>query len=207
MKKGLFISLEGPDGSGKTTVTSLLYEKLKASNYDCIHTREPGGIEIAEQIRKIILDPQNTNMDAKTEALLYAASRRQHLVERVIPALNEDKIVLCERFIDSSLAYQGYGRKIGFEAIYDINIFAIEDYFPDITIYLDVDEKTGLKRIESRNDKDRLDLETIDFHHRVNEGYQEVLRRFKDRIKIVDASKALEDVVSECMDIILKEVS
>lgn len=206
MQKGLFISLEGPDGSGKTTVTSLLYQRLLEKGIACIHTREPGGIEIAEKIRQIILDPENTQMDARTEALLYAASRRQHLIQKVLPALNAGQIVLCERFIDSSLAYQGYGRQIGFDAVYELNLFAIENHFPDLTIYLDVSEEVGLKRIESRLEKDRLDMESLAFHHLVNEGYAEVLRRFKDRIKIVDASKPLDEVVENCLTIIEKAI-
>ena len=148
MKKGYFITFEGPDGSGKTTVCNAVYQRLKDMGYDVVHTREPGGIEIAEKIRDIILDPQNVMMDAKTEALLYAASRRQHLVEKVIPSIEDGKVVICERFVDSSLAYQGYGRELGFDEVLSINKFAIGDYFPDMTVYLDVDEKTGLERIK-----------------------------------------------------------
>lgn len=200
MNKGLFITFEGPDGSGKTTVAKLVVEKLKEQGFDIVHTREPGGIDIAEQIRNVILDPKNTAMDSKTEALLYAASRRQHLVEKVIPAVNEGKIVICERFIDSSLAYQGYGRHLGFEDILSINKFAIGDVFPDLTIYLDVDEEVGLARVNSRNiKKDRLDSESIQFHHLVVEGYKEVLKRFKERIHVVDASKSIEEVVDESL--------
>ena len=202
--KGLFITIEGPDGSGKTTVTTILKERLEKLGYDIVHTREPGGIEIAEQIRNIILDVNNTAMDGKTEALLYAASRRQHLVEKVYPAIKEGKIVLCERFIDSSLAYQGYGRNLGFEEILNLNLFATDKTFPDLTIYLDVDEQVGLDRINAnRTNKDRLDQESIDFHHRVVQGYKRVLDEFKDRIVVVDASKQLDDVVEECMKIIL----
>ena len=193
--KGFFITLEGPDGSGKTTVANALCERLKKDGYEVVHTREPGGIDIAEQIRNVILDPKNTAMDEKTEALLYAASRRQHLVEKVLPAVKEGKIVICERFVDSSLAYQGFGRQLGFDDVLGINLFAIDNTFPDLTIYLDVDEKTGLDRLKDRAFKDRLDQESIDFHHRVNEGYQEVIKRFADRIKLVDASKPLNEVV------------
>lgn len=193
--KGYFITLEGPDGSGKTTVAKYLCEKLTSDGYEVVHTREPGGIDIAEQIRNVILDPKNTAMDEKTEALLYAASRRQHLVEKVLPAVKEGKIVICERFVDSSLAYQGFGRQLGFDDVLGINLFAIDNTFPDLTIYLDVDEKTGLDRLKNRTFKDRLDQESIDFHHRVNEGYQEIIKRFKDRIKLVDASKTLNEVV------------
>lgn len=204
--RGLFITFEGPDGSGKTTVCSEVFAKLKEDGYDVIHTREPGGIEIAEKIRKIILDPSNTDMDKRTEALLYAASRRQHLVKKVLPALKEGKIVVCERFVDSSLAYQGYGRKIGFEEVLKINEFAIEGLFPDLTVYLDVDEKTGLKRIESRSFKDRLDLEDLEFHHLVHEGYEKVLEVFKDRIKVVDAARPLNEVIEKAYEIIKEKI-
>ena len=199
MKKGYFITFEGPDGSGKTTVCNAVYQRLKDMGYDVVHTREPGGIEIAEKIRDIILDPQNVMMDAKTEALLYAASRRQHLVEKVIPSIEDGKVVICERFVDSSLAYQGYGRELGFDEVLSINKFAMGDYFPDMTVYLDVDEKTGLERIKDRAFKDRLDQESIDFHHRVNEGYQKVIDVFKDRVSIVDASKPLDSVIEDVL--------
>ena len=200
MKKGLFITFEGPDGSGKTTVAKLVVEKLKEQGFDVVHTREPGGIEIAEQIRNVILDPKNLAMDSKTEALLYAASRRQHLVEKVIPAVEEGKIVICERFIDSSLAYQGHARGLGIDEVLSINEFAIGGVYPNLTIYLDVDEELGLSRVNSRNiEKDRLDAESVNFHHLVVEGYHEVLKRFKDRIQIIDASKPIEEVVDESL--------
>lgn len=205
--KGYFITLEGPDGSGKTTVTNAVCEKLEQMGYQIVHTREPGGIEIAEQIRSVILDPKNTAMDAKTEALLYAASRRQHLVERVFPALKQGKIVICERFLDSSLAYQGYGRQLGFDEVLSINLFATDNIYPDLTVYLDVDEEIGLSRLKDRSFKDRLDQESIDFHHRVSQGYKEVLKRFKDRICIVDASKPLDEVIDNTLNIILKLIN
>ena len=202
--KGLFITFEGPDGSGKTTVATAVCERLAEMGYDVIHTREPGGIAISEDIRKIILDPKNTMMDAKTEALLYAASRRQHLVEKVFPAMEEGKIVICERFLDSSLAYQGFGRQLGFDEVLSINLFAIDNTYPDLTIYLDVDEQVGLDRLSNRDFKDRLDQESIDFHHRVSQGYREVLRRFSDRITIVDASASKEEVIEESMNRVLE---
>ena len=205
--KGLFITFEGPDGSGKSTVAKAVSEKLKQQGYEVIHTREPGGIEIAEQIRNIILDPKNTAMDPKTEALLYAASRRQHLVEKVFPAVKENKIVICERFIDSSLAYQGFGRQLGFEDVLGINLFATESTYPDMTIYLDVDEEVGLSRLENRDFKDRLDQESIDFHHRVKKGYETVLENFKYRIRIVDASKPLEEVIDNSLNEIVKLIN
>lgn len=206
MNKGYFIVLEGPDGSGKSSVSDIVCEKLKEKGYEVVHTREPGGIEIAEEIRNIILDPKNTSMDAKTEALLYAASRRQHLVEKVVPAKSQGKIVICERFVYSSLAYQGYGRGLGFDEILKINDFAIGSDYPDMTIYLDINEEVGLKRIESRTFKDRLDKESLSFHHLVNEGYREVLRRFKDT-KVVDASKSIDCVVDDVLALIIKLIN
>ena len=204
--KGLFITFEGPDGSGKTTVATEICKRLSDLGYEVVHTREPGGIAISEDIRNIILDPKNTMMDAKTEALLYAASRRQHLVEKVCPAMKAGKIVICERFLDSSLAYQGYGRQLGFDEVLSINLFAIDNTYPDMTIYLDVDEQVGLDRLSGREFKDRLDQESIDFHHRVSEGYREVLRRFKDRITIIDASKTKEEVIDASLKEILKKI-
>ena len=201
MKKGYFIVLEGPDGSGKTTVSNIVCDRLSEEGFEVVHTREPGGIGIAEEIRNIILDPKNTAMDPRTEALLYAASRRQHLVERVMPALQEGKIVICERFVYSSLAYQGYGRELGFEDILKINDVAISDCYPDMTVYLDVDEKTGLARIADRQYKDRLDSESLAFHERVNAGYRAVLERFKDT-RVVDATKDVDEVVSATLEYI-----
>ena len=204
---GIFITLEGPDGSGKTTIANRIVKTLEEKGFSCVHTREPGGIDIAEQIRNVILDPKNTSMDPKTEDLLYAASRRQHLVEKVFPALKENKIVICERFLDSSLAYQGFGRNLGFDEVLKINEFAIEDCFPDLTIYLDINEEEGLKRIGDRAFKDRLDQESIDFHHRVKQGYDEVLKRFKDRIVIVNAANSIEEVTNDCVNIILDKIN
>ena len=135
---GYFFSLEGCEGAGKSTVLKLLADTLKQKGFRVVTTREPGGIEIAEQIRNVILDRNNVKMDEKTEALLYAAARRQHLVEKIIPELDKGSIVLCDRFVDSSLTYQGYARGIGINEVLTINKFAIEDYMPDLTIYLDV---------------------------------------------------------------------
>lgn len=201
---GLFITFEGPDGSGKTTIASLVAKSLQEKGIDVILTREPGGIEIAEQIRKIILDPQNTAMDKRTEALLYAAARRQHLVEKVLPALKANKIVICDRFVDSSLVYQGVGRGIGIDKVYEMNLFAIEEIMPDFTIFFDIDPKEGLERTR-KDDKrtlDRLDLEDISFHQKVYEGYIEVLEKFKNRIIKIDASKSIEDVTKNVMRVI-----
>ena len=200
MHQGKFITIEGIDGCGKTTVTALLVKRLTSEGYDVVHTREPGGIDIAEQIRSVILDPTNTAMDARTEALLYAASRRQHLVEKVLPALQQDKIVICERFLDSSLAYQGVARGIGMDAIWKINAFAIESHMPDITLLLDVDVKTAMKRMADRQGKDRLDQESMDFHHKVHDAFELIAAMYPERIKKIDANRSIESVVETMRD-------
>lgn len=203
---GLFITLEGPEGSGKTTIASLVEKKLKEKGLNVVMTREPGGIEISEQIRKIILDPNNTAMDSKTEALLYAAARRQHLVEKVIPALKQEAIVICDRFIDSSLVYQGIGRGLGIDKVYDMNLFAIEDIMPDFTLFFDIDPKLGLERIhkDQQREINRLDMEDLNFHLKVYRGYKEVVSRYPERIIEIDASKSIEEVFNSVMNI-LKE--
>ncbi|MEI7667846.1 MAG: dTMP kinase [Erysipelotrichaceae bacterium] len=206
MSTGLFISFEGPDGSGKTTVSSFVVEQLIKLGYEVVHTREPGGIDIAEQIRHVILEPKNIMMDSKTEALLYAASRRQHLIEKILPALEAGKIVICDRFIDSSLAYQGVGRDIGFDEVLMINKFAIEDRFPDLTIYLDLPADVGLQRIKDRLYLDRLDQETLDFHAKVVEGYKQVIARFSHRIQVINANQAIIHVQEAALDIVLQKV-
>lgn len=205
MKKGLFITFEGNDGSGKTTISQMAYERLKEEGHPVMYTREPGGIDIAEQIRRVILDPANTAMDAKTEALLYAASRRQHLVEKVLPALEEGKIVLCDRFVDSSLVYQGIARGLGVDEVYKINEFAIEGHLPDATVFLAVDLETGLSRITSRGDKDRLDNEDEAFHKMVAEGYDLILHKFQDRMHVIDANQGLQEVLEAAIQE-LKEI-
>ena len=204
MTKGLFITLEGPEGAGKTTVIDMLLNYYQEKKLQIIKTREPGGIPISEKIRNIILDPNHTEMDARTEALLYAAARRQHLVEKVVPALNDGAIVLCDRFIDSSLAYQGYARGVDMDEIWKINQFAIGDIMPELTIYFDLNPRIGLARINNTNDREinRLDLETIEFHERVQEGYYKVIEKFPERIMKVDASKPLEQVLEDTVDII-----
>lgn len=201
--KGKFITLEGPDGSGKTTVSKIVFEQLTAEGYKVLLTREPGGIDISEQIREIILDTKNVTMDARTEALLYAAARRQHLVEKVQPALDEGYIVICDRFVDSSLVYQGVGRKIGIDEVYQINLFAIGDIKPDATIFFDVPYEVGLARINNgERVADRLDLETKDFHKDVYNGYMTICDKFADRITKIDASKEIDEVVSQVIDVI-----
>ncbi|MGN2275314.1 dTMP kinase [Priestia megaterium] len=196
---GTFITFEGPEGAGKTTIIHMVQQKLIQDGYNIVLTREPGGIRIAEQIREIILNPSNTEMDARTEALLYAAARRQHLVEKVIPELNKGNIVLCDRFIDSSLAYQGKARGIGVEDIFAINQFAIEQTMPQATLYFDIEPEVGLERInKGRKDEiNRLDLESLDFHYKVRDGYLSLLSEFPERIRRINANQSIEKVCAE----------
>lgn len=204
MVKGLFIVFEGGEGSGKSTTLDRIYDWMQENNIDCIKTREPGGIKISEQIRAVILDKNNTDMDGKTEALLYAAARRQHLVEKVIPALEKGQIVLCDRFLDSSLAYQGHARGLGINEIYDINKFAIGDNMPDLSILFDLNPEIGLERINSNNEREvnRLDLEKLDFHYKVREGYNLVLNNNTNRMIKIDASKTKDEVYQNVVKII-----
>lgn len=206
---GLFISFEGPEGAGKTTVLQEVAKRLKEQGHAVVVTREPGGIPIAEKIREVILDTDHQAMDGKTEALLYAAARRQHLVEKVLPALEEGKIVLCDRFIDSSLAYQGVARGLGLEEVFSINSFAIEDHMPNCTIFFDVSPEVGLERIWKDKDREqnRLDLETIGFHQLVYKGYQDVISREPDRFRVVDAEKSQLEVIENVWGIISSEVN
>ena len=197
-----FITFEGGECSGKTTVIIELCKRLEELGISYISTREPGGIRIAEDIRSIILDINNTSMTRECEALLYAASRMQHLSERVIPAINAGKVVICDRFLDSSLAYQGYARGIGFEDVLKANSFAL-DYLPGLTVFIDVTPDVALKRLSGRDKADRLDLEKADFHQRVYEGYHEVMRMYPNRVVRVDGNQELDKVVSDCIELVL----
>ena len=205
---GLFITMEGPEGSGKTTVAKKVVETLQNEGYKVLYTREPGGVGIAEKIRDIILDVNNTNLDPRSEALLYAASRRQHLVEKVLPALKDGYIVICDRFVDSSLAYQGHARKIGIDEIYDINTFAIDTHWPDITILLDIEPEIGLQRImKNRQDEvNRLDLEGLNFHNLVHEGYQIIKEKYASRMTLVDGNQSPEVVFDSVYKIIKEKI-
>lgn len=195
--KGLFIALEGPDGSGKTTIAELIGDYLDKMNLEHIITREPGGTDIGEKIRDLILDRDNTHMSDETEALLYAASRSQHVDEKIVPALEEGKIVLCDRFVLSSLAYQGRGRKIGIEKVKMINDFAIKDIYPDLILFFYIDPSLTLKRKLENKGMDRLELEGDSFHQDVYKGYMEVLDRYPKNIKKIDASGSIERVLKD----------
>ncbi|SHH50834.1 dTMP kinase [Tepidibacter thalassicus] len=200
--KGLFITIEGPDGSGKSTQIKLLKEYLENKGYDVVLTREPGGTHISEKIRDIILDKENKNMHPKTEALLYAASRAQHVEERIKPALNDGKIVICDRFVDSSIVYQGLGRNLGIKNVYDINLFAMGDIIPDFTLLFDIDMSVAKKRKENRGDLDRLESEEDFFHKQVFKGYKKLKNLYPDRIKVVKADDSIEEVHERIINII-----
>ncbi|MDE6375594.1 MAG: dTMP kinase [Ligilactobacillus sp.] len=195
---GFFITFEGTDGSGKTSVLNAIEAKLKANKIDYLRTREPGGNRISEQIRNVILDERFTEMDARTEALLYAAARRQHLVEIVLPALEAGKVVLCDRFVDSSLAYQGAGRDIGVAEVKQMNQFATAGLEPDLTIYLAIEPSLGLERIkQNRQDEvNRLDKEALSFYETVYRAYQKLATE-NERIVTIDASQNLADVIAD----------
>jgi dTMP kinase len=201
-KMSAFITFEGPEGSGKTTVLQQVAAKLQGE-FETIVTREPGGVSTGEQIREILLE--GGDMDERTEALLFAASRREHLVGKVIPALDQGKVVLCDRYIDSSLAYQGYARGIGVEEVKAINEFAINGLYPDLTIYLDVSVEVGRERIVSNlREQNRLDQEDVAFHEKVVEGYHKVIDSDASRFVVIDANQNIDDVVDATYKSILK---
>ncbi|MDQ0116021.1 dTMP kinase [Paenibacillus harenae] len=204
MKQGVFITIEGGEGAGKTTLIEQLAHTMLQRGKEVVITREPGGIPIAEQIRTVILDRNNTAMDARTEALLYAASRRQHLVEKVLPALEAGKAVICDRFVDSSLAYQGYARGLGMDEVWDINRFAIQELMPQLTVFMDISPEAGLARIAQSAEREvnRLDLEKQSFHERVREGYLQLLRKYPERIVRVNAEQSREAVFIDVLDVV-----
>lgn len=195
----MFVTVEGPEGSGKSSVIKKVVELLRNDGVDVVLTREPGGTPISEQIREVILNKDNTNMDGVTEALLYAASRRQHLVEKVWPLVKEGKLVISDRFLDSSLAYQGGARGLGIDKVLNINMAATDGYYPDLTLLFDVDPEVGLARIAANKGREvnRLDLEKIEFHKQVRQTFLDLANRFKNRYVIINASKSFDDVVCD----------
>lgn len=202
MSKTIVISLEGGEGAGKTSVIEKIKSHLESKGISHLITREPGGVPISEKIREIILDKTHHEMDHRTEALLFAAARRQHLIEKVIPAIEAGiEVVVFDRFVDSSMVYQGYVRGIGVEEVYQMNLFATEGFLPDLTLYLDLDPEIGLARINSNPDREinKLDMETLEFHKLVREGYLKLASKFPERIRTINAEKSIEDVCEEAV--------
>ncbi len=194
--KGIFITFEGPDGSGKTTQIRLLREYCMEKGYPVVLTREPGGTPISEDIRRILLDPANKAMSGVTEALLYAASRAQHVAEKIRPALEAGCIVLCDRFMDSSIAYQGYARGLG-DDVRVINEFAVQGTRPDITFFMDLPPAEGRARVAAARDLDRLEQEDLSFHQAVYEGYLKLKEIYGERFAAIDASRDVETIAAE----------
>lgn len=196
--RGLFISVEGGEGAGKTSALAIVANKLEDLGLKVRLTREPGGVRIAERIRSVILDVEHTEMDALTEAFLYASARRQHLVEVINPALERGEIVICDRFIDSSVVYQGYARGLGMDRVRELNNIAIDGLLPHITYWFDVDPNTGLERVHGNNrEVNRLDLEADSFHRLVYQGYSLLHQHESHRIVRIDANGTLEDSVNQ----------
>lgn len=205
----IFISFEGPEGSGKSSILAKLKTRFANEGIEIIVTREPGGSVISEEIRKVILNQENTLMDSWTEVLLYVAARRQHLVEKIFPEKDSQKIFISDRFSDSTLAYQGYGRKLDIKKINTIQEIAFDNFKPNLTILFDVKPEIGLQRIQERDksEQNRLDQEALSFHQLVYQGYQKIAKDNQDRIKIVDASKSFEQVLDITYQIIKKFIS
>lgn len=203
LMKGKLIVIEGPDGSGKSTQINIMKKYLEDKGFDVIETREPGGTKIGEKIRDIILDRENTEMDPVCEALLYAASRAQHVAEVIKPAIEKGKIVICTRYIHSSLVYQGIGRGLGVDMVSTINTAAIQGMMPDVTLLFDIDPEIGIKRKIDDGKADRLELEDIKFHKKVYNGYKEIASIYKD-IKVIDASRSIDEIQKSVLEIIDK---
>ena len=191
--KGLFIVMEGPDGSGKTTQINLLKEYLEEAGYECLITREPGGTVIGEEVRQLILNPEHKEMSPVTEMLLYAASRAQLVHEVIGPALEEGKIVISDRFVDSSIVYQGIARKLGISTVSAVNAPGIGIYRPDGIFFIDLSEAEGLRRKKEQKNLDRMEQEGIDFHHMVSEGYRKVLSG-RPEVMMIDGGRSIDTI-------------
>ncbi len=204
----LFITFEGPEGAGKTTVLKMIKEQLKQDGFDVIITREPGGSEISEQIRQVILNKENTLMDPWTEVLLYIAARRQHLIEKILPNKNSNKIIISDRFSDSTLAYQGYARNLDIDKINLIQKLIFEDYQPDLTVLFDIKPETGLQRILLRKGEklNRLDEETLEFHQKVYNGYKKIAISNPNRVHTINANLSEKKVFNSVYELIINLV-
>ncbi|MEW6618710.1 MAG: dTMP kinase [bacterium] len=193
----MFITFEGTEGSGKTTQSELLTKALREKGFEVIHTYEPGGTKISDKIRQILLDPENSNMSALTELFLYLSARAQHIEEVIKPALAAGKIVICDRFIDATMAYQGYGRGLNKDLIQKLNAVVTQEIKPDLTFVLDVDPQEGLemaKTLSTAGLGDRIEQEALDFHQRVRQGYLEISKQESARVKIINRQKSVEEI-------------
>ena len=195
MKKGLFITMEGPDGSGKSTQIAAIKKFFEQRNQNVVITREPGGTQISEKIRNLLLDKENAEMDSMAEALLYAASRAQLVSQVIKPALEEGTHVICDRFVDSSIAYQGYGRGLG-DSVAVINAYAVNNCMPDVTFLMKLNPEVGKSRIQL-SAQDRIEMEKMDFHNRVFAGYEALELEYPDRIVGIDATRDIESISNE----------
>ena len=194
MSRGIFITMEGPDGSGKSTQIELLRGYLEEKGYDVIITREPGGTVISEAIREIILNKDFTEMSSMTELMLYASARAQLVSEVIGPAIDSGKAVISDRFVDSSVVYQGIARGLGVDTVYEVNSYAIQGYMPDITFLLDLSAEEGVRRKKDPKELDRMEQESLDFHRRVVEGYRTLAEKSPDRIIRIDATLPIEEI-------------
>lgn len=204
--QGKLITIEGLDGAGKTTVIKNVLSRLENhSELEFVYTREPGGNQIAEQIRKVILNQENSNMDAVTETLLYAAARRQHLVEDIKPMLEQGKIVICDRFVDSSIAYQGVGRGVGYDKVKQINDLITGEIKPDLTLYFEIEPEVGLKRISDHriDEVNRLDKEEVNFYKKVAQGYRQLIKNNPERFEIINADQSILDTEDDVIIVLL----
>lgn len=194
--EGIFITMEGPDGSGKTTQIDLLKKYLEKKGYDIVIAREPGGTVIGEAIRKIILNPEYEEMGHMTELLLYASARAQLVNQVIKPALTEGKAVICDRFVESSAVYQGIGRGLGVDTVYEVNNYALGDVQPKLTIFMDLDAEEGIKRKKEQAELDRMEKEDLSFHKRVVDGYRQLARLYPERIVPIDATLPIDTIHS-----------
>lgn len=199
--KGKFITVEGSDGSGKTTFINSATEYLVKKGYKVITTREPGGTEFSEKVRELLFDSSN-EIDAKTESLLFCVSRRDHIIKKIIPYVEDGYIVICDRFVDSSIAYQSYGRGLNKQDIMDINKYTTDGLEPDLTLYFNVDVEVGLSRTKGRGENNRMDNESLKFYKDVKRGYDELSNDYKERIKVIDANQDYEKVEKDAFKIL-----
>ena len=199
--KGKFITVEGSDGSGKTTFINSATEYLIKKGYKVITTREPGGTVFSEKVRELLFDSSN-EIDAKTESLLFCVSRRDHIIKKIIPYVEEGYIVICDRFVDSSIAYQSYGRGLNKQDIIDINKYTTDGLEPDLTLYFNVDVEIGLSSTKGRDENNRMDNESLKFYKDVKRGYDELSNDYKKRIKVIDANQDYEKVEKDAFKIL-----